>query len=147
MELTAALLDAVREGDAARLATMLRERPRLVRAADQHAKTALHWAAQLDRVEVAELLVQAGADLEARTAWGASPFDWAATMGSARVAELLLAKGATGLNLITAAALGRHNAVRDFVEAGSDLSRHRRRDAPRMPDDHWPVLGSFCVVA
>lgn len=139
MELPAALLDAVREGDAARLATVLRERPGLVRAADQHAKTALHWAAELDRVEVAELLIQAGADLEARTAWGASPFDWAATMGSARVAELLLAKGATGLNLITAAALGRHNAVRDFVEAGSDLSRHRRRDAPRMPDDHWPA--------
>ena len=139
MELTAAVLDAVREDDAARLATMLRERPSLVRAADQHAKTALHWAAQLDRVEVAEILIQAGADLEARTAWGASAFDWAATMGSTRVAELLLAKGATGLSLITAAALGRHQAVRNFVEAGADLSLHRRRDAPPIPDDHWPA--------
>lgn len=138
MELTAAFFDAVREGDAARLATMLRERPQLVRAADQHAKTALHWAAELDQVEVAELLIQAGADIEARTSWGASPFDWAATMGSTGVAELLLAKGATGLSLITAAAIGRHQAVRDFVESGADQSRQRRRDAPRMPDEHWP---------
>lgn len=141
MELTAALLVAVREGEAARLVTMLREQPGLVGAVDQHAKTALHWAAELDRVEVAELLIDAGADIEARTSWGASPFDWAATMGSTRVAELLLAKGASGLNLITAAALGRHQAVRDFVESGSDLSPHRRRDAPPVPDDddHWPA--------
>jgi ankyrin repeat protein len=60
-------------------------------------------------------------------------------MGSIRVAELLLAKGASGLSLITAAAIGRHQAVRDFVESGADLSLHRRRDAPPKPDDHWPA--------
>lgn len=135
----AEFIEGAKEGDATKIASLLKTDPDLVQAVGDHSKTALHWAAEMDHVEVAAVLVEAGADIEARTSWGASPFDWAATMGSSRVADLLLDRGATGLTLITAASLGKLSAVRGIIEAREDLSAHRRRDAPTAPDDdHWP---------
>lgn len=99
-------LEAVKRGDTQTVAELLRSRHELVRFADEYGKTGLHWAAEVDQVEVAQLLLDAGADIEATTSWGATPLDWAATMGSARVAELLLARGASGFTLIVAAASG-----------------------------------------
>ncbi len=139
MDETTDLLEAVKRGDAARVSAMIAARPDLTRAAGEHAKTGLHWAAELDRVEVAHVLLDAGADIEARTSWGASPLDWAATMGAARVAELLLARGASGLTLITAAALGKQQQVEAIVESGADLAPHRRWGAPPAPDGAWPA--------
>jgi ankyrin repeat protein len=130
--------EAVTRGDAARVSALISARPELVRVVGDHSKTGLHWAAESDRIEVARVLVDAGADIEAKTSWGASPLDWAATMGSARVAELLLSRGASGLTLILAAALGKLNEVEAIVESGMDLSAHRRRAAPRTSDDDWP---------
>jgi aminoglycoside N3'-acetyltransferase len=132
------LFDAVARGDEAGVAAVLAAHPDLVRAAGDHAKTALHLAAESDRLDVARLLVDAGADIEAKTSWGASPLDWAATMGSARVAEFLLGRGADAGTLITAAALGKVKEVEEIVESESDLTRHRRRAAPLVPDEHWP---------
>jgi ankyrin repeat protein len=117
---------------------LLKADPSLVRAVGDHMKTALHWAAEMDHAEVAAALVEAGADIEARTSWGASPLDWAATMGSSRVADLLLSLGATGLNLITAASLGKLSEVRRIIESSEELSADRRRGAPTASDDHWP---------
>lgn len=134
----AEFIEAAKEGDATKIRSLLKADPGLVRAVGDHLKTALHWAAEMDQAEVAAALVEAGADIEARTSWGAAPFDWAATMGSSRVAELLLARGSTGLTLITAASLGKLTAVSRIIESSEDLSPHRRRDAPTEPDDHWP---------
>ncbi len=131
-------LEAVIRGDAHRVSALIGATPELVRVAGAYGKTGLHWAAESDRIEVARVLVDAGADIEAKTSWGASPLDWAATMGSARVAEFLLSRGASGFTLITAAALGKQEEVEAIVESGTALSPHRRRDAPRTPDDHWP---------
>jgi uncharacterized protein len=133
------LLEAVRRGDTPAVADLLRSRPELARSAGEHGKTGLHWAAETDQAEVARLLLDAGADLEARTSWGASPFDWAATMGSGRVADLLLSRGASGFTLIVAAALGKLEEVQALVAAGVELSAHRRRGAPEAPNDHWPA--------
>lgn len=130
-------LDAVKHGDAGLVARLISARPELVRFSDHHGKTGLHWAAEADVLDVARVLVDAGADIEARTSWGASPLDWAATMGGARVAELLLSRGAGGLTLITAASLGKLQEVVRFTESARDLGSHRRRDAPLAPDDHW----------
>ena len=49
----------------------------LVAVADAHDKTPLHLAAEHDRAEIAALLLEAGADIEARATWGATPLDWA----------------------------------------------------------------------
>jgi len=131
-------LEVVRQGDAGRVSGLLGAHPEWVRAAGEYGKTGLHWAAESDLIEVARVLLDAGADIEARTSWGASPLDWAANMGSSLVAELLLSRGAGGLTMITAAALGKQREVEAIVESGADLSPHRRRDAPTTPDDHWP---------
>jgi len=45
-----------------------------VNASDEHLKTPLHWAAQHDHYQIAEMLLDAGGDLEATTSWGATPF-------------------------------------------------------------------------
>jgi uncharacterized protein len=132
-------LVAAAGGDAGRVAAMIATRPELVHAAGDHSKTGLHWAAKNDRLEVARVLLDAGADIEARTCWGASPLDWAATMGSSRVAQLLLSRGATGFTLIQAAALGKLDHVKAALASGGDLSIHRRTAAPQAPDDHWPA--------
>src|SRR5687768_11846738 len=104
-------IEAVKRGDASIVADLLFRRPELVGFAGDHRKTGLHWAAETDQLETARILLDAGADMEAKTSWGATPLDWAATMGSARVADLLLSRGATGFTLITAAALGKLQAV------------------------------------
>lgn len=132
-------LDAVRRGDARRVSELLEVCPGLARIVGDHGKTGLHWAAEFDGIDIARALVDAGAEIEAKTSWGATPLDWAATMGSARVAEFLLSCGASGFTLIIAAALGKQREVEAIVESETDLSSHRRRGAPRMPDDHWPA--------
>jgi len=132
-------LEAVKRGDTQAVAELLRSRHELVRFADEYGKSGLHWAAEVDQVEVAQLLLDAGAEIEGTTSWGATPLDWAATMGSARVAELLLARGASGFTLIVAAALGKLEDVKTIIESGADLSTHRRRGAPESPNDHWPI--------
>lgn len=131
-------IEAVKSGDGSVVADLLRRRPELVEFAGEYSKTGLHWAAETDQLEVARVLVGAGADIEAKTSWGATPLDWAATMGSARVADHLLSRGATGFTLITAAALGILEAVVALSAVG-DLSVHRRRSAPDSPDDYWPA--------
>ena len=102
----AAILQAIRDGDLPAVQRLLTADPRLAHASDEHLKTPLHWAAERDRRDAAEILLDSGADLEATTSWGATALDWAATMGSAKVADLLLARGAKGMNLVVAASLG-----------------------------------------
>jgi ankyrin repeat protein len=126
------ILQAVRAGDAPVVERLLNDDPRLARATDDHLKTPLHWAAEHDYRDVAELLLDAGADLEATTSWGATPLDWAATMGSTKVADLLLARGAKGMNVVAAASLGKLRLVREFLDSGAPLAL-----AAKEPDDHW----------
>jgi uncharacterized protein len=110
--------------------------PCLVRASDEYLKTPLHWAAEHDRRDVAQMLLDSGADLEATTSWGATALDWAATMGSTKVADLLLARGAKGMNLVAAASLGKLDLVREFLDSGAPLAS-LAKTAPAEPDDHW----------
>jgi ankyrin repeat protein len=132
-------LEAVKRGDTSAVTDLLRSQQDLARYAGELGKTGLHWAAETDRVDVARLLLDAGADMEATTSWGATPLDWAATMGSGRVAELLLSRGASGFTIIAAAALGKLEEVKAAVESGGDLSVHRRRSAPASPNAEWPA--------
>src|SRR5262245_32552052 len=123
----AAMLQAVRDGDVSVVKRLLRDDPRLVRAADGHLKTPLHWAAEHDYHDIAEMLLHAGADPEATTSWDATPLDWAATMGSTKVADLLLARGAQGMNLVAAASLGKLDLVCTFLDSGAPLASLARR--------------------
>src|SRR6185312_300886 len=108
-------LDAGKSGQVSVVRYLLSRRPELVSFADELGKTGLHWTAETDQAETARLLLDAGADIEARTSWGATPLDWAAVMGSKNVAELLLAGGAGGFKLTISAALGKLENVKAVV--------------------------------
>ncbi len=144
MNSAAAILQAARDGDGSAVKRLLSDDPRLARATDDHLKTPLHWAAEHDHPDVARMLLDAGADLEARTSWGATPLDWAATMGSTKVADLLLARGAQGMNLVAAASLGKLDLVRELLDSGAPLTSLARRAVPAEPNDHW-VADSACM--
>jgi ankyrin repeat protein len=137
----AAILQAAKDGNVDLVKRLLASDPRLAGATDDEGKTPLHWAAEGDRFEIAELLLGAGADLEAKASWGATAFEWAATMGSTRVADLLLERGAHGLDLVTAASLGKLDVVRASLDSGAPLPIVPRRSAP--PDDHWVADSAY----
>lgn len=134
MEHSAEFLDAVRRADTSKVAHLLDSHPDLARFAGEHGKTGLHWAAETDQSGVARLLIDPGAEIEAKTSWGTTPLDWAATMGSARAAEVLISRGASGLTLVVAAGLGKIDQVRATIESGTDLSGHR---SATMPPINW----------
>ena len=63
-------------------------------ARDQLKTTALHWAVSMGHLEVAELLVEHHADLNARAADGCAPLHVAAREGDAELVTFLLDAGA-----------------------------------------------------
>jgi ankyrin repeat protein len=103
-------LDAAKDGDVDTVRELLAADPALVGAVDVHRKTPLHLAAEHDHPEIAELLIAAGAELEAWTTWGATPLEWAGALGSRRAGDVLLAHGAR-LTLASAAGLGLMDAL------------------------------------
>ena len=115
-------LNAIKQGDGTKVADLLRQQPELVRVLDEYDKTPLHWAAEKDHVEIARALLDAGADIEAKTNWGDTPLNWAATLGSSNVADLLLGRGARGFDLNVAAALGKLDDVKTMIDSTTDPS-------------------------
>jgi ankyrin repeat protein len=137
---TLEMLDAAENGDIEKIHSLLAEDPRLANAVGEYHKTPLHWAAEKNHGEVARVLIDAGADLNRVTTWGASPLEWAAYMGSEEVADQLLARGATGMNLVLAAGLGRLDEVMDYCDSRSSLDG---LGIPKRPNDvndskGWP---------
>ena len=118
MSLQERILAAAKDGDGAAVRELLGREPSLVGAVDLHRKTPLHLAAEHDHAEVAELLIEAGADVEAWTSWGATPLEWAGVLGSRRAGDVLRAHGAR-LTLASAAGLGLLDAVRDMHAGGA----------------------------
>jgi ankyrin repeat protein len=94
---TREVLRAAKKGDLAALRKLLKGDLALVRARDKEGSTPLHWAAWRGQVEAARLLLEAGADVNARnqnTHWGTTPLHAAAHGNQATVVQLLLAHGA-----------------------------------------------------
>ena len=120
MSKTKEILTAVDQGDVEQTRSLLGGDTTLSRASGDHNVTPLHAAAEKDHREIAELLLDAGADLEAETTWGMTPLQWAANMGSKSVGELLLARGAK-LNMWAAAGLGMLDAVQTFFDGPDQL--------------------------
>ena len=86
---------AARHGDIEALGGWLkRNRANVHFRVKKHRATPLHWAAEADQAEAAELLLNHGADKSARTDGGWTPLHSAAAKGSTNVIALLLKRRA-----------------------------------------------------
>ena len=120
--------DATRDGDIETVRSLLKQGVD-VNAAQGDGMTALHWAAFTDHVEIAEMLIYAGGNVEAGTRLNSiKPLFMAAQNGSRSMVETLLAGGAdpnstmsTGTTpLMMAAASGSAAAVTALLDAGAE---------------------------
>ena len=87
------LIDAVRRKDVHAVRALL-EQHADVNAPQGDGATALHWAAHVDDLATADLLIRAGARAGAANDLGATPLHLACTNRSAPMVERLLAAGA-----------------------------------------------------
>ena len=126
--------DAASRGDAAAVRALL-ERGADVQTARPDGMTALHWAAMRSDLELADMLLYAGAHLEATTRLGRhTPLHVAGRSGRAPVVRALLeagadphartASGATPLHL--AAQAGNAEAVAALLDHGADVNARER---------------------
>ena len=122
--------DAAMRGDREAVRAALARRAD-VNVAQIDGSTALHWAVERDDVELADLLIRAGARVEAVTREGVTPLRLAAINGSAPLIDRLL-KGGADANarlttngdtaLMMAARTGNVDAIRVLAEAGADVN-------------------------
>jgi ankyrin repeat protein len=127
---TSEVADAAMRGDRAAV-RMAVARKADVNGTRTDGSTALHWAVERDDLEMADLLLGAGARVAARTREGVMPLQIAATNGSARMIRRLLQAGAdpnapltaTGdTAMMMAARTGTADAVRLLIEAGASVN-------------------------
>jgi hypothetical protein len=144
-ELAAQVRQAILRNDVAALGRLIESNGEVCAEAATNATAApLHVAAALDRAEIVERLIAAGADPDVRTAGGFTPLHWAAGKNAAEAARRLLQAGAAtnaaASNGITplhwAAANNATNAVRLLIEAGADLEA---RTESGLTPLHWAV--------
>jgi ankyrin repeat protein len=123
------LADAAMHGDKATVRSLLKQKVD-VNVPQGDGATALHWAAFQDDDEMAQLLLDAGANVKAATREGAiTPLFMACTNGSAAMIERLLKAGADANStksngttaLMIAAASGSAAAVQALLDRGADL--------------------------
>lgn len=125
------LVEAARNGDAATVRALL-ERQAPAEAAQPDGATALHWAAHRDNLEIADVLIRAGADVNAENELGVPPLSLACSNGSAAMVKKLLAHGAdanhalpTGVSpLMTCARTGNADALESLLAHGARVN-HR----------------------
>src|SRR5262249_16070491 len=89
----APLADAAEKLDRDKLAALLEQKVD-VNAPQVDGMTALHWAAYLDDLPLAKLLVSAGANVKVENCYAVTPLSLACTNGNSELVELLLDKGA-----------------------------------------------------
>jgi ankyrin repeat protein len=82
--------EAANAGDLAKVKALLKDNPDLVSSKDSYGLTPLHYAAWQGHKEVAELLLIAKADINAKANDGRTPLHVAAYWGQKDVAALLL---------------------------------------------------------
>jgi uncharacterized protein len=124
------LADAAQNGDKDRVRALLQQNAN-PNAAQGDGSTALHWAAYQDDLEMAKLLLAAGANVKAVTRLEAvTPLHMAAKNGSAPMIGLLMQAGAEAgaadgngtTPLMLAAASGNADAVKLLLDHGAQVN-------------------------
>src|SRR5688500_471809 len=121
-----ALSDAAKAGNWARVRSLVAGglRGEDVNAADSDGTRALHWAVRADELDVASLLLKAGADAAARNRLGVTPLYLAAANGNGAMIRALVEHGANPAHveqsgetmLMVATRSGNADAVRALLE-------------------------------
>jgi len=121
---------AVKEGKFEVVKKMLEKEPDLVRAVDSEGITPLHLAAEHGRQQIVELLLEKGADVNAKSGFKRTPLHYAASSGHEGIVGRLMAKGAE-LNaldsfvlssIFMAAYNGHQKIVEMLLSSGIDLN-------------------------
>jgi len=113
--------DAARKGDQERVEALLKQDPKLLNTCNDRIATPLHFACDGGHADLAGLLLERGAELQARDVDGDTPLHWAAFAGKIGPAKLLLVARETG-NAAMAKALLEQGAEIDAVgPAGEKL--------------------------
>jgi hypothetical protein len=108
------ILTAAKAGDLQWVRRLLAEDSKAVHKAGRYGATPLHWASVSDFVDIAEILIANGADVNARTNNDATPLHDAAEYGRDAAVELLCRCGA----LIDATDFRGRSALHDAVFGG-----------------------------
>lgn len=145
------LADAAEKSERATIRTLLTQHAD-VDAPQADGMTALHWAAYLDDLEIAKVLVEANANVKATNRYGVTPLSLACQNGNASIVELLLERGAdpnTTLRggetvLMTAARTGKLGPVNALLKRGADVNAKKRRGQTALmwaaADGHTEVV-------
>jgi len=121
--------DAAMQGDRSAVQSLIAAKAD-VNAAQGDGSTALHWAAYRDDLDMAKLLIRAGASVKATTRLGSyTPLFLAAKNGNAEMIDLLI-KAGSDINapnpagttpLMLAAASGKADAVKILLDHGANV--------------------------
>ncbi len=123
------LIDAVKNTDAKAVRSLLQQHVD-VNATEADGFTALHWAAQRDNLEIADLLLNAGAKVKAASRYNITPLSLACTNGDAALIDRFLKAGADAnatseqgqTALMTAALTGKVDAVKLLLVHGANVN-------------------------
>ncbi len=147
----AAFFDAIDAGDAAAVSAALGQEPALANAlcdpgrapGGSTAVTALHYAVHVGHEDVAALLVEAGADLDARNDEGRTALHDAIENGRVQTHELLLERGAE-VDVCAAAILGHIDDLRAMLDRDVELANDRTTGLSPLG---WAAYGNQADVA
>jgi ankyrin repeat protein len=121
--------NAAMKGNRAAVKTLIDQKVD-VNIAQPDGSTALHWAAYRQDIELANMLLKAGANPKTPTRDGATPLSLASTNGDAPLITALIKAGAdpneklpTGkTNLMLASRNGNVDGIRALIDAGADVN-------------------------
>jgi ankyrin repeat protein len=125
----ARIADAAQKGDGAQVRSLVSQKAD-VNAPQADGSTALHWIVRADDLETADVLIRAGASVDAANRRGITPLDLACVNGSAAMIRKLLDAG-TNPNathpdgqtpLMTTARTGNPDAVRVLLDKGAAVN-------------------------
>ena len=123
------LVDAAKNQDTEAVRRLLKQGVP-VNASQPDGFTALHWAAQWDKADMADLLIRAGEKVSAVDNYGVTPLSLACTNGSVPMVDMLLKAGANPnaaqvygeTVLMTCARTGALDAVKALLARGADVN-------------------------